>query len=46
MTSKILQKKGKIKEALEIALALSQLKSSPTIYHYIGILHLQDSNVN
>ena len=46
MTSKILQKKGRVKEALDIALAIGNTKLSPSIYHYIGLLYLDDSNVS
>ena len=45
MTSKILSKKGKLKEALDIALAIGQTKESASIFHYIGLLYLNDSNV-
>ena len=46
MTAGILQKKGRIKEAIEVLLAIDEHKSSEQIKHYIGILYLEDSNIN
>jgi hypothetical protein len=46
MTSKILQKKGKLKEALDIALAIANNVSTAAVFHYIGLLYLSDSNVS
>ena len=46
MSSKILQKKGKLKEALEIALAIGNTVKTAATFHYIGLLYLNDSNVS
>lgn len=46
MTSKILQKKGKLKESLDIALAIGSNCGTGPTFHYIGLLYLNDSNVN
>lgn len=46
MTSKILQRKGKLKEALDIALLIVNIIKSPSAYHYLGLLYLSDSKVS
>jgi predicted nucleotidyltransferase len=46
MTSKVLEKQGKTREALEIALAISKSKNSPTLNHYIGLLYLHESDIS
>ena len=45
MTSKILSKKNRLRQALDIALAIGQTKQSSSIFYYIGLLYLNDSNV-
>lgn len=45
MSANILQKKGKIREALEIAHAIDDSRESVQVKHYIGLLYLNDSNV-
>ena len=46
MSSKILQKKGKLKEALDIGLAISNSVKTASTHHYVGLLYLNDSNVS
>ena len=45
MTANIFQKQSKIKEALDICLAIDTYKESQFIKHYIGTLYLSDGNV-
>lgn len=45
ITANILQKQGKIKEAIDIMTAIDKFKSAEYIKHYLGILYLQDSNL-
>jgi hypothetical protein len=46
MTAGILQKQGHIKEAIEILLAIDKEMQTEHVKHYIGILYLEDSNLN
>ena len=46
MSANILQKQGKIKEALDVAHAIDSERHSHQIKHYIGLLYLHDSNVS
>jgi tetratricopeptide (TPR) repeat protein len=45
ITANILQKQGKIREAIEIVTAVDKFKEAEYIKHYLGILYLQDSNL-
>jgi tetratricopeptide (TPR) repeat protein len=45
MTANILEKQGKIKEAIEIVTAIDKFKEAEYIKYYLGILYLEDSNL-
>lgn len=44
MTANILEKQGKVREAIEIVTALDSVKQAEYIKHYLGLLHLSNSN--
>lgn len=44
MTANILEKQGKIKEAIEIVTAIDNVKQAEYIKHYLGLLYLSNSN--
>ena len=44
MTANILEKQGKVREAIEIVTALDSVRQAEYIKHYLGLLHLSNSN--